>query len=89
MDKRRKSIMVIIHEDTCKEPIEMIGKYAGICYGANTENPVLNFKRGLDCLRNNHGRTLEFPDIYLQITGHSARVIREWYTHIGGMPTRL
>ena len=32
---------------------------------------------------------MEYPDIYMVLDGYSARVIREWYTHIGGAPTRL
>ena len=32
---------------------------------------------------------MEFPDVNMVLDGYSARVIREWYTHIGGMPTRL
>lgn len=32
---------------------------------------------------------LEFIDVELAISGYSAKVIREWYTHIGGAPTRL
>lgn len=80
---------VIIQEDTTKNPITMIGRQAGICYGSDITNDYKNFKRGLDCLESNHGRTLEFPDVYAILDGYSARVIREWYTHIGGMPTRL
>ena len=80
---------VIIQEDTCKNPIEMIGKYAGECWGANTTDPEKNYKRGVGCLNSEHGRTWEFPDVYMVIDGYSARVIREWYTHIGGAPTRL
>lgn len=80
---------VIIQEDTCKNPIEMIGKYAGECWGADTTDPIKNKKRGISCLNSEHGRTWEFPDIYMVLDGYSARVIREWYTHIGGAPTRL
>ena len=80
---------IIIQEMTIKNPISLIGKEAGVCYRADTENDVKNFKRGLDCLKSNHGRTLEFPDIYIICEGYSARVMREWYTHIGGSPTRL
>ena len=80
---------VIIQEYTTKNPITMIGEQAGICWGTDTSNIEKNYKRGLDCLKNNHGRTYEFPDIYAIIDGYSARVIREWYTHIGGAPTRL
>lgn len=80
---------VIISRRTIKDPITLIGEQAGICYGADTTNPEKNYKRGLDCLSSNHGRTLEFPDVYITIEGYSARVMREWYTHIGGAPTRL
>lgn len=71
------------------KPITMIGRMAGECYGSDTSDDEKNYKRGLDCLADNHGRTFEFPDIYAKFEGFSARVIREWYTHIGGMPTRL
>lgn len=80
---------VIIQGYTTKNPISMIGKEAGICWGADITDNVKNFKRGLDCLRSGHGRTWEFPDVYMILDGYSARVIREWYTHIGGSPTRL
>ena len=80
---------VIINSDTTKNPITMIGKYAGECWGSNTSDDSKNYKRGIDCLRNQHGRTFEYPDVYMTIDGYSARVIREWYTHIGGSPTRL
>lgn len=80
---------IIITEDTTKYPITMIGRYAGECWGADTSDDEKNYKRGLDCLKSEHGRTWEFPDIYMILDGYSARVIREWYTHIGGSPTRL
>lgn len=80
---------VIIENYTTKYPITMIGAQAGVCWGADTENQKKNYRRGLDCLASDHGRTLEFPDVYMILDGYSARVIREWYTHIGGSPTRL
>lgn len=80
---------VIIQEYTTKHPITMIGMEAGVCWGADISNAEKNYKRGLDCLENEHGRTFEFPDVYAILDGYSARVIREWYTHIGGAPTRL
>lgn len=80
---------VIILTDTTIEPITMIGEMSGLCWGADTKNHEKNYARGLDCIRCNHGRTLEFPQIYMLIDGFSARVIREIYTHIGGAPTRL
>ncbi len=74
---------------TTKNPISMIGEEAGVCWGADTSIYEKNYKRGIDCLENQHGRTFEFPDIYMILDGYSVRVIREWYTHIGGSPTRL
>lgn len=80
---------VIVQKETSTCPISLIGKEAGICWGANTADDEKNFERGLKCIEDNHGRTLEYPQIYLVIEGYSAKVIRELYTHIGGSPTRL
>lgn len=81
--------MVIIQEYTPKNPISMIGYEAGVCWGADVSNQEKNYKRGLDCIKNEHGRTWELPDAYATIEGYSAKCLREWYTHIGGSPTRL
>ena len=78
-----------ILSETTKKPISLIGERAGICWGANIENSERNYKRGLDCIEAGHGRTLEYVNVELVIDGYSARVIREWYTHLGGAPTRL
>ena len=80
---------VIIEEYTVKNPITMIGSQAGVCWGGDIADPEKNYKRGISCFESEHGRTFEFPDVYIILDGYSARVIREWYTHIGGSPTRL
>lgn len=80
---------VIILPETSRNPIQLIGRRAGICWGADITDPEKNYKRGLDCLESNHGRTLEFVNIEAVFKNWSARCIREWYTHIGGAPTRL
>ena len=80
---------VIIQDYTYKYPIQMIGEEAGVCYGSDTTNKEKNYKRGIDCLKSMHGRTWEFPDVYMVLDEYSARVVRELYTHIGGLPTRL
>lgn len=80
---------IIILPETTRNPITLIGEMAGVCWGADTSDPAKNYKRGWDCIESGHGRTFEFPDVYMILDGYSARVIREWYTHIGGMPTRL
>lgn len=80
---------VTILPETTRNPIQLIGRRAGICWGADITDPEKNYKRGLDCLKANHGRTLEYVNIEAVISDYSARTIREWYTHIGGAPTRL
>lgn len=80
---------VTILPETTKTPITLIGERAGVCWGADTTNPGKNYKRGMDCIDSGHGRVLEFVNVEMVLDGYSARVIREWYTHIGGAPTRL
>ena len=81
--------ITILTDTTPKNPITLIGRRAGVCWGADISDDNKNYKRGLSCLKDNHGRTFEFPCVDLIIDGYSSRVIREWYTHIGGSPTRL
>lgn len=88
MNNEIKSTVVILPETT-KKPITLIGKRAGICYGADITDDKKNYKRGLECLQNNHGRTLEYVNVESIISGISCRLGREWFTHIGGAPTRL
>lgn len=136
---------VLVQEETTKNPLTLIGKEAGICYGTDTidlnddlairkriarwltltsitskkyttegitddyidnykSNKVIgdlnegfrdcidnffNYRRGVQCIKDGHGRVMELPQVYLTIDGYSARVIREFYTHIAGGPTRL
>lgn len=80
---------VTILTETTKNPLTLIGEMAGVCWGADTGSPEKNRKRGVDCIESGHGRTLEFVNVEMILDGYSARVIREWYTHIGGAPTRL
>lgn len=70
-------------------PLQVIGKCAGICWNAPVDEPEKNIKRAKECIESNHGRVLEFPDMTVVIDGPSARMMRELYTHIGGGPTRL
>lgn len=80
---------VIIIEETTKNPITLMGQRAGVCWGANIEDAEKNYKRGLDCIISGHHRVMEYVNVEVILDGYSARVIREWYTHIGGSPTRL
>lgn len=81
--------MITVLPETTRHPITLIGQRAGICWGADTSDAEKNYRRGWDCITSGHGRTLEYVNVELLIDGYSARVMREWYTHIGGAPTRL
>lgn len=80
---------IIIQDSTIKNPITLIGYEAGICYGSDVSDAKKNYKRGLMNLKSGHGRTFEFPQVYFTADGYSARMVREFYTHLGGAPTRL
>ena len=80
---------IIIQNETTIDPVSLIGREAGVCWGGDISDKEKNYKRGMDCLISGHGRTWEYPQVYFVLDGYSARVIREFYTHIGGGPTRL
>lgn len=67
-----------------EKPLEHIGEVAGICWGSPLGDPIKNRNRAIECIDNGHGRTMEFADIEFVIEGYSARVIREFYTHVIG-----
>lgn len=79
---------VIINENTPKEPLSLIGKMIGPCYGSETNSNQKNHKRGLQAVKDGHFRCLEYATTWFTLDGYSAKVIREFYTHIGGAPTR-
>ena len=80
---------ITIQKETTIDPISLIGREAGVCWGVDVTNEEKNYKRGIDCLTSGHGRTWEYPQAYMVLDGYSARVIRELFTHIGGAPSRL
>lgn len=80
---------IIIQEETTKNPLQLIGKEAGCCWGSDVTNIEKNIKRAKECINSEHGRVMEFPQVFMILDGYSARVIREYYTHIGGMSTRI
>lgn len=80
---------ITILSETPKDPLALIGRRAGICWNADIINEEKNIKRGIDCIKSGHGRTLEFVDVHMIIDGFSARVMREYYRHVGGMTPYL
>lgn len=81
--------MITILKETPLKPVTLMGERAGVCWGADIGDEEKNYKRGLECIVSGHGRVMEYVNVEMIIDGYSARVIREWYTHIGGAPTRL
>ena len=73
---------VQILSETTDEPLTLSGFAAGSCWGADTSDHEKNFKRGLECYHSGHWRALEYPQIYMILDGWSAKVMREFYTHI-------
>ena len=80
---------ITILQETTKNPITLMGMRAGVCWGANVSDNEKNYKRGLDCIKSGHGRVMEYLNVEMIIDGYSAKVLREYYTHIGGSPSRL
>ena len=80
---------ITILPETTKNPITLMGARAGCCWNANVSDDEKNYKRGVDCIKSGHGRVMEYVNVEMVLDGYSARVIREWYTHLGGAPTRL
>ena len=68
---------VTIQNSTTIEPIYCIGAEAGIGWGADTTNEEGNYKRGVDCIKCNHGRTMEFPQVYMVLDGYSDEEIND------------
>lgn len=80
---------VIILPETPKNPLSLIGERAGVCWNADVSDDEKNIKRGIDCIESGHGRTMEFVDVHMIIDGFSARVMREYYRHVGGLTPYL
>ena len=81
--------IVTITSETTKNPITHIGFCAGVCQDADVSDDKKNYERGLQCIKNNHGRAMEYANVEMIFENFSARVIRQWYTHIGGAPSRM
>ena len=74
---------ITILPETIKNPISLAGKMAGVAYGSDITNDEKNYKRGLQCIKDGHGRVLEFAEVYFTLEGYSNRVIREFMRHVG------
>lgn len=69
----------------CMEnPLNYMGKIAGICWNSDTTNIDKNIKRAKTCMKSGHGRIMEYVDMTFIIDEYSARCIRELSRHIIG-----
>lgn len=75
---------IILLNDTTEFPLQKIGETAGICWGAPVDDVTKNIKRAKDCIKSDHGRTLEWVNIELIIESVSARCMREIGRHCVG-----
>jgi len=66
-----------------RKPLELIGECASSCWGSKPSARIAKH-----CYEANHLRTFEYADLTIELDGYSARVIREFYTHVIGT-TRL
>ena len=80
---------VKILPQTMENPLEFIGSVAGVAYNTDTTNREKNIKRAVECIESQHGRLLEFIDVYMVLEGWSARVMREFFRHVGDGLTAL
>ena len=49
-------------------PLQFIGRCAGICWNSPIDDPEKNIARAKDCIESDHGRVEEFPDITVVLT---------------------
>ena len=75
--------MIKILEIT-ENTIEMIGRVASTCYNLEVKNKEKAKRLGLNYIRANHGRALEFAGVTFTVSGYSIRVCREIFRHIIG-----
>lgn len=61
------------------EPLSLMGEAAAICWNSKPSKDI-----GIRCLKSNHGRVLEYPDVIISIEGYSTRMVRELFRHVIG-----
>lgn len=65
--------------DYTEHPLETMGECASICWDSNPSPKI-----AVSCIESEHGRVSEYATVIAVISGYSARVMREIYTHIIG-----
>lgn len=76
--------MIIEILNYTQNPLTTIGVNASYCYNTKLKDEGHARRIAEHCIRSGHGRNLEFADLTVKISGISARMGRELYTHIIG-----
>ena len=71
---------IIVLPETTQNPISLIGMRAGVCWGADITDAAKNYKRGLECIENNHGRTLEYVNVELVVRVERVHVMLYYHS---------
>ncbi|MGL5460792.1 MAG: FAD-dependent thymidylate synthase [Cetobacterium sp.] len=71
-------------QDYTKKPLTVMGMLAKECYDTQLKDENHAMRIAKHCINSGHGRNMEFADVTLTISGISARMGRELYTHIIG-----
>lgn len=66
--------------DYTKKPLTNMGIAAATCWNSNPSPRI-----GVSCIESGHHRVLEYADVTVEISGYSARAIRQLYTHRVGI----
>lgn len=74
---------ITILDETTKNPITLAGLMSGVAYGSDITSDAKNYKRGLECITSNHGRVLEFPQVFMELEDYSIKAVREMMRHVG------
>jgi thymidylate synthase (FAD) len=75
--------------DITSNPLQRIGEVASTCWNSKPQTEEQKKKIAIECIDSGHHRPMESIHITMIIEDYSARMIRELYTHIGGLPMRL
>lgn len=67
-----------------KNPLTRIGENASYCYNTKLKDDKHASRIAKSCIKDGHGRNMEFADVTLKISEVSARMMREMGRHIVG-----
>ena len=70
--------------DYTKKPLTRIGENASYCYSTKLKDENHAKRIAISCIKDGHGRNMEFADITIKISGISARMARELGRHVIG-----